>query len=139
MNPMSAPDGLTTAEVQSRFKQYGPNEVVPSSGPGVVKLFLATLLNPLTMILLVAGGIAAGVGDYATTTVIVVVVSVSSAIQFVQTLRSDHAVRRLQERVAVTATVQRDGAWVELPRRDIVPGDLIRLGAGDFIPAGAGM
>ena len=137
MNPMSAPDGLTTAEVQSRFKQYGPNEVVPSVSPGVVKLFLATLLNPLTMILLVAGGIAAGVGDYATTTVIVVVVSVSSAIQFVQTLRSDQAVRRLQERVAVTATVQRDGAWVELPRRDIVPGDLIRLGAGDFIPADA--
>ena len=137
MDPMPAPDGLTTAEVQSRFKQYGPNEVAPTAGPGVVKLFLATLLNPLTMILLVAGGIAAGVGDYATTTVIVVVVAVSSAIQFVQTLRSDQAVRRLQERVAVTATVQRDGAWVELPRRDIVPGDLIRLGAGDFIPADA--
>ena len=63
MNPMSVPDGLTTAEVQSRFKQYGTNEVAPSDGPGVVKLFLATLLNPLTMILLVAGGIAAGVGD----------------------------------------------------------------------------
>ncbi|QEL20496.1 magnesium-translocating P-type ATPase [Limnoglobus roseus] len=132
-----SPEGLTTAEARSRLDEHGPNEITPTAGPGGVKQLLITFLNPLTVILLVAGGVAAGVGDYATAAVIGVVVGVSSLIQFFHTLRSDQALRHLQDRVAVTATVRRDGVWAERPRRDVVPGDLIRLAAGDFIPADA--
>jgi Mg2+-importing ATPase len=135
--PSIQPEGLTTAEARSRFEVHGPNEVISSAHTGAFKLFLTTLLNPLSLILLVAGSVAAALGDYATTTVIVVVVTVSSTIQFIQTLRSDREVRKLQDRVAVTASVQRDGAWVEIPRREVVPGDLIRLAAGDLVPADA--
>lgn len=135
--PPPAPDGLATAEARSRFEAHGANEVAPAARSGGVRQLLATVLNPLALILLVAGGVAAAVGDYATAAVIAVVVTVSSAVQVLQTRRSDRAVRRLQDRVAVTATVKRDGAWAELPRRDIVPGDLIRLGAGDLVPADA--
>ena len=137
MDPTPPPDGLTAAEAQARLEESGPNEAAPTTRPSVVRLVLATLLNPLTLILVAAGAVSASVGDTATTAVIVVVVTVSSAIQSVQTLRSDQAVRRLQDRVAVTATVQRDGVWVELPRREVVPGDVIRLGAGDLVPADA--
>ncbi|WP_162097348.1 cation-transporting P-type ATPase [Gemmata obscuriglobus] len=131
------PDGLTTAEARSRLDAHGPNEVAPAARSGGPRQLAATVLNPLTLILLVAGTVAAAAGDFATAAVIAVVVTVSAAIQFVQTLRSDQAVRRLQDRVAVTATVKRAGAWAELPRRDVVPGDLIRLGAGDLVPADA--
>ena len=137
MAPTPPPDGLTAAEARARREEYGPNEAAPTARPSVLRLVLATLLNPLTLILVAAGAVSAAVGDYATTTVVAVVVTVSSAIQSVQTLRSDQAIRQLQDRVAVTATVRRDGAWVELPRREVVPGDVIRLGAGDLVPADA--
>jgi Mg2+-importing ATPase len=56
---------------------------------------------------------------------------------FSQTYRSQRAIERLHDQVAPTATVQRDGAWQEVRRRDVVPGDLVRLSAGDMVPADA--
>ena len=64
-------------------------------------------------------------------------VSLSIAINFWQTFRSDQAVKRLQQQVAPTATVRRDGAWRELPRHRLVVGDVVRLAAGDLVPADA--
>jgi magnesium-transporting ATPase (P-type) len=58
-------------------------------------------------------------------------------LNFMQTARSQQAADRLRARVAPTATVLRDGQWRELPRRELVPGDFIRLAAGDLIPADA--
>jgi Mg2+-importing ATPase len=133
------PPGLTTAEAGARLREVGPNEVEPPARGGKLTLFAAAFLSPLALILLVAAGVSAAVGEYASTTVIAVVLLASASIQFWQTLRSDEAVRALREGVAVTATVRRDGAWVELPRRQVVPGDLIRLGAGDLVPADAGL
>lgn len=134
---MSALDGLTSAEADARFRTHGPNETTPPAGATGVRAFLGLLLNPLTLVLLVAGGVSAAVGEYPSAAVIAVVVAVSSVIQFVQTRRSDEAVRRLREQVAVTATVRRDGAWAEIPARAVVPGDRIRLAAGDLVPADA--
>jgi Mg2+-importing ATPase len=137
-NPrMTQAVGLTSNEARSRLEANGPNEVASAKRFSAARLLLSTVLNPLALILLVAGCVAAAVGDLTTTTVIVVVVAVSSTIQVFQTIRSDQAVRALQDRVAVTATVNRDGSWIEVPRREIVVGDLIRLGAGDLVPADA--
>ncbi|HVV99380.1 MAG TPA: cation-transporting P-type ATPase, partial [Planctomycetaceae bacterium] len=133
-SPLSS-DGLTTGEARARRERDGPNEFTPTETHGWLTQLLATVLNPLTAILVIAGVVAVGVGDLPTGAVIAVVVAVSSLIQFVHTLRSNEAVRRLQAQVAVTATVRRDGEWVEVPRRDVVQGDLIRLGAGDAVPA----
>jgi len=135
--PMTQAVGLTSNEARSRLEANGPNEVASAKRFSAARLLLSTVLNPLALILLVAGCVAAAVGDLTTTTVIVVVVAVSSTIQVFQTIRSDQAVRALQDRVAVTATVNRDGSWIEVPRREIVVGDLIRLGAGDLVPADA--
>jgi Mg2+-importing ATPase len=65
------------------------------------------------------------------------IVLVEVAINFHQTHRSQRAVERLREAVASTATVLRDGDWVEVLRRELVPGDVIRLGAGELVPADA--
>jgi len=64
-------------------------------------------------------------------------VLLSVALNFFQTFRSQRAVEQLRTGVAPTATVLRDGNWVELPRRELVPGDIIRLAAGDLVPADA--
>jgi len=64
-----------------------------------------------------------------------VIVLLSNILNFVQTSRSQNAVEKLRAGVAPTASVLRDGIWLELPRREVVPGDIIRLVAGDLIPA----
>ena len=69
--------------------------------------------------------------------IIFVIVLLSVTLNFVQTYRSSRAADRLREQVAPTATVLRDGDWQEFPRRDVVPGDVIRLSAGDLVPADA--
>src|SRR5208337_628415 len=65
------------------------------------------------------------------------IVLLSAAIDFAQTYRSQRAIEQLRDRVAPTATVLRGGEWKEMPRRDVVPGDIVRLSAGDLVPADA--
>src|SRR5438094_967466 len=59
----------------------------------------------------------------------------SVAIDFVQTYRSQRAIQKLQEHVSLTATVLRDGRWQEIKRQEVVPGEIVRLSAGDLVPA----
>ena len=69
--------------------------------------------------------------------IIITVVLVGAAINFRQTYRSQRAVERLRQQVTPTATVLRDAAWGEIQRREVVVGDVIRLSAGDLVPADA--
>jgi Mg2+-importing ATPase len=89
------------------------------------------------LILLAASVLAASVGERTDATIIALTVLLGAALDAFQTSRSSAAVERLRGRVAPTATVQRDGRWAEIRRRDLVPGDLIRLSAGDVVPADA--
>jgi P-type Mg2+ transporter len=130
-------EGLSSAEAASRLRVVGPNE--PARAPrrfGIVAVF-AFLANPLAVILLVASAVSAALGDVVNATLIVLMVALGVALNSVQTHRSQRAAERLREEVAPRATVRRDGAWVEVLRRDVVPGDVIRLGAGDRVPADA--
>ena len=69
--------------------------------------------------------------------IIAAMVVMSVVLNFVQAYRSERAVQGLRDQVAPTATVKRDGKWIELPRRQLVPGDVVRLSAGDLVPADA--
>jgi len=93
--------------------------------------------NPLVVILLVASAISASLGQHADALIIVTTVLVGTGINFWQTYRSQRAADRLRTSVAPTATVNRDGAWQEIPVRMVVPGDRVRLSAGDLVPADA--
>ena len=129
--------GLTAAEARRRLLQYGPNEPArPGRGVGIAQ-FLRFLANPLVIILLIAGVVSAGLGERVNASLIVLMVVLSVVLNFVQTYRSQRAAERLRETVAPTASVLRDGAWVEIARRELVPGDVIRLSAGDRVPADA--
>jgi Mg2+-importing ATPase len=96
---------------------------------------LHLFLNPLVIILLVASLISAFLGQKIEAELIFVMVVFSVAIDFVQTYRSQRAIHRLQEHVSLTATALRDGRWQEIKRQEIVPGDIVRLSAGDLVPA----
>src|SRR6266849_3212310 len=133
----NALDGLTSAEARRRLAQYGPNEPVPAHRWSAVRELFGFLANPLVLILLMAAFASILLGQQTDATIVVAIVLVSVAINFVQTYRSQVAAERLRSQVASRATVLRDGAWQEIPRREVVPGDLVQLSAGDLVPADA--
>src|SRR5438477_2533966 len=135
--PETVPSGLGSAEAAGLFAQFGPNEPAPRRGRSLAAQLLTLFLNPLVLILLIAAAASGFLGEYAEAVLIAVIVAVGVVINFIQTYRSQQAAERLREQVAPTATVMRDGVWREAPRREIVPGDLIRLSAGDLVPADA--
>ena len=129
--------GLTAQEAESRLGQFGPNEPAATQHHSVVSDLLHGLMNPLVLILVIAAAASAFLGDKVDAGIIGVIVLLSAAIDFTQTYRSQRAVEKLRAQVAPTATVLRDGEWKELLRRDLVPGDIVRLSAGDLVPSDA--
>ena len=129
--------GLSTDEAKLRLAREGPNEVAVHARASVLPQLWASVANPLLGILLLAAGASAALGERVNAAIVVAMVVLSVAIDFVQSYRSARAVERLRAQVAPTATVRRDGRWVELARRELVPGDVIRLSAGDLVPADA--
>jgi Mg2+-importing ATPase len=127
--------GLSSNEARERLKQFGPNQPGAEHATAFVTEVFRLFANPLALVLLAAAGVSAWVGDETGAAIIVVIVVIGAAINFAQTYRSSRAVRRLREGVGVTATVFRDDQWSEAPRREVVPGDVIRLSAGDLVPA----
>ena len=129
--------GLDSAEAARRLAQYGPNDPTPKKHRSHLVELLLQFANPLVAILLFASVVSAFVGELLNATIIIVIVSLSVAVNFVQTFRSQQAAERLRATVAPTATVLRDGVFADVLRATVVPGDLIRLSAGDLVPADA--
>jgi len=129
--------GLTSAEARRRLAEVGPNELTAGRRSGALVQILLLFANPLAIILLIASFISAVVGEVVNASIIVVMVLLSAALNFIQTFRSQRAAESLRQKVAPTATALRDGEWREISRREIVPGDVIRLLAGNLVPADA--
>ena len=127
--------GLTSQEAAARLSTYGPNDPTATRRSTFAPELLHLFLNPLVIILLVASVISALLGQKIEAEIIFVIVVFSVTIDFAQTYRSQRAIDRLQEHVSLTATALRDGRWQEISRREVVPGDLVRLSAGDLVPA----
>lgn len=128
--------GLTSEEARARLDQYGANEAIVHPRTGLAELW-ALCSNPLVIILLIASAVSAGLGEVVNSGIIALIVLVSLTLNLVQTYRSHRAVEELRAEVAPTATVLRDGNWSEVPGREVVPGDMIRLSGGDLVPADA--
>lgn len=128
-------DGLTAAEATQRLSRYGPNLSVVNIRRSVVVKFGKRLAEPLIAILLIAALISGAVGDWQSFIVIVLIVLFSIALDVIQEQKAETTVEALRRSVAVTASVRRDGHSLELPVRDIVPGDVVQLRAGDLVPA----
>jgi P-type Mg2+ transporter len=129
--------GLTADDARRRLGEVGPNE--PARAPrtaGLVQILLL-LANPLVVTLLIASAASAILGERVNASIIVLMVVLSVVLNFVQTYRSHRVAERLRDVAAPTATALRDSTWREVRRRDLVPGDIVRLVAGDRVPADA--
>ena len=129
--------GLTGEEAARRLREHGKNAFVTTTALARALAIVRSAANPLVVILLVAGGASALVGEVLEASIIAAIVILSGLVNALQTMRSNRAVRELTKSVAPTATALRDGQFVELPRADVVPGDVVRLSAGDLVPADA--
>ncbi len=129
--------GLTSQEAEDRLKKFGPNDPSPARQRSVFAELLALFVNPLVIILLFAAAVSGFIGQLLDAGIIIAMVLIGVSINFYQTYRSKIAIERLRTQVAPTATVLRDGQWQERNRLSVVPGDLVRLSAGDLVPADA--
>src|SRR5689334_17643295 len=131
------PLGLSSREAAQRLADHGPNEIAPPPRFAALRELFRTLGNPLVLILLVAASVSVAFGQGVSAVVIALMVVLSVALNFSQAYRSQAAAERLRRQVAQLATVVRDGREREIPFREVVVGDVIRLKAGDLVPADA--
>ena len=131
------PAGLSSAEAAKRLAQFGPNDTSAQQRKHPLADQLLLLFNPLSIVLLVAAAISLSIGERFDAGLIAVIVLVGGGIDFVQTHHAQLTIERLRATVAASASVERDGIWSDIPRSHVVPGDLIRLSAGDLVPADA--
>jgi P-type Mg2+ transporter len=131
----SSNEGLTSREAASRLLRYGSNDATaPKRAPAWLR-FTRHFANPLILVLLLASALSAASGDLASFMVIVAIVLLSVLLDFVQESQAQNAVDALRDQVALRADVRRDGADTSLPVAQLVPGDVVRLAAGDLVPA----
>ena len=133
----ATPAGLTSDEATRRVRLYGPNSMVRESRFAGLIGFLRFLANPLVIILLVASGISLALGDPVGGLIIIAMVLLSVLLNFFMEFQARHAVEEIRKQVATTAAVVRDGREQELPIAELVRGDIVRLNAGDLVPADA--
>jgi len=133
----AVPAGLTSAEAARRLAEYGPNELRAADRVSPWAVLLGQFKNVLIVILLVAAALSAVLGHGVEAIAIAVIVLLAVLLGFVQEYRAERAIEALRRMAALTATVLRDGEEMEIPARDLAPGDVILLRAGDVVPADA--
>ncbi|MDD5761207.1 MAG: magnesium-translocating P-type ATPase [bacterium] len=127
--------GLSEAEADSRLKQVGTNEIAREKRQSALMRLLSNIKNPLVLLLLALGVLSYLTGDLRAMVVIFVMVVLGVVLRFYQEMRADNAAEKLKAMVSNTATLVRDGKEEEVPLKMLVPGDIIRLAAGDMVPA----
>lgn len=130
-----AGDGLSQEVAAGRLEKYGLNEPAKARKNNWLLSFIERFKNPLVIILMGAGLVSAATGEMTGFTIIFAIVCMSITMDFVQQYRADKAVERLSQSVSLENTVLRDQKEIRIPSRQIVPGDLVLLSAGDLIPA----
>ncbi len=127
--------GLTTAEAQRRLSQVGPNELAERPRPGFWQLLLDQFNNFLIIILIVAALISLALGEVEEAVAIMAIVILNAVLGVVQTQRAEEALAALKKMSAPDARVLRDGHRATVPARELVPGDIVFLEAGNYVPA----
>src|ERR1039458_9953371 len=133
----ATPAGLTTEEARRRLRLYGPNSLVHESRFAALLSFFGFFRNPLVVILVIASGVSLALGEHIGGLIILAIVLFSVILNFLMEFQARHAVEDIQKQIALTAAVVRDGRAQELPTAELVPGDIVRLNAGDLVPADA--
>lgn len=125
--------GLSGAEASRRLQQYGPNEVRERPRSPWVAL-AGKLWGPVPWMLQAAAVLSLALGRTADALIILFLLVFNAAVGYLQEHRADNALALLRRRLAVNARVLRDGQWRLIAARELVPGDLVHVRAGDILP-----
>lgn len=127
--------GLTEDEAEIRLKEYGYNEPSRKKKRTIIFQIISKFFNPLVIVLLIIAGFSLFFGEKVNASLVILMAIMSVFLSFIQEYRAGKEAERLSEMVRATATVYRNGKPKEIKIREIVPGDVVYLSAGDIIPA----
>src|SRR5690625_4510586 len=127
--------GLSTAEAAARLERHGPNRVAAGEPESALRRLLRQFNDPMIHVLIAAAALTGLLGQWLDTLVILAVVVINAVIGFAQEGKAADALESIRDMLSLEARVRRDGAWHTVPADDLVPGDVVRLAAGDKVPA----
>jgi len=127
--------GLSSELAKERLKSHGYNELISKEGPTIWQMLLSQFQDFLVLILIGASLVSALIGEVTDSVVIILIVVLNATLGVVQEFKANKALEALKKMAAQEAKVIRDGKIIEIPARELVPGDLVILEAGNYVPA----
>ncbi|MCX6773106.1 MAG: magnesium-translocating P-type ATPase [Candidatus Micrarchaeota archaeon] len=128
-------NGLNEEEVGKRLQKYGPNELAVKKKRNIVLRYLSYFVNPLIVFLIIIGVLSYYLSSAISGELIFAMVMISVSLTFYEEYNAQDAADKLRKMIRNTATVVREGKEKEVPLKSLVPGDIVRLSAGDLVPA----
>ena len=127
--------GLSNNEAARRLQESGYNELQEAPRPPFWRLLLAQFENFVVMMLIVASLVSSFLGEYLEASVIMAIVLLNAIIGVIQESKAEEALAALKKMAAPNSNVVRDGVRVTIPSRELVPGDVVIMEAGNYVPA----
>ncbi|MCW4005552.1 MAG: plasma-membrane proton-efflux P-type ATPase [Candidatus Bathyarchaeota archaeon] len=126
--------GLSSEEVEKTLQYFGTNEI-PEKKVSPIRKFLSYFWGPIPWMIEAAAGLSVAIQHWEDFAIIFTLLVVNAVVGFWQEHKADNAIAMLQKRLAPNARVLRDGVWKEIPAKQLVPGDVVRVRLGDTVPA----
>jgi H+-transporting ATPase len=130
----SSESGLLSSDAEQRLQRYGYNEI-PEKRTSPIIRFLRYFWGPIPWMIEAAVALSAIVGHWEDFWIIMALLLMNAVVGFWQENKADNAIELLKQKLALNARVRRDGKWREIPARELVPGDVVRVRLGDIVPA----
>ena len=127
--------GLSSNEAKSRLEKYGENKLASKPKKTGIQIFMSQLKDPMIFILLVAALVSGIMGEISDAIIILLVIFINAIVGTVQESKAEKTLEALKKLSTPKAIVKRDGVSTEIPSENVVPGDIIILDAGRYIPA----
>jgi H+-transporting ATPase len=130
----SSAKGLSASEAKERIQQYGYNEITEKKVNPILK-FLGYFWGPIPWMIEIAAILSAVIHHWEDFWIIFILLLLNAAVGFWQEHKADNAIELLKQKLAPKARVLRDGKWIEVDAKEVVPGDVVRVRLGVIIPA----
>ncbi len=130
----SGENGISSQEAEKRLLQYGYNEITEKKINPVIK-FLRYLWGPIPWMIEIAAILSAIIRHWEDFAIIFALLIINAVVGFWEEHKAENAIELLKQKLALKARVLRDGKWTQIPARELVPGDVVRVRLGDIIPA----
>ncbi|ATH91367.1 calcium-translocating P-type ATPase, SERCA-type [Bacillus glycinifermentans] len=127
--------GLTEKEVKKRLERHGANELLEGEKTSALALFFSQFKDFMVLVLLAATLVSGFLGEYIDAIAIIAIIFVNGILGFFQERKAEKSLQALKELSAPQVTALRDGSWVKIPSKELVPGDVVRFSSGDRIGA----